>query len=57
MGHLETRPRERVWSAPAAPDSPSCPDQVWPADKLSCGEKQLATLFATEKMKRDPLLC
>ena len=57
MGHLETRPRERVWSTPAAPDSPSCPDQVWPADKLSCGEKQLATLFATEKMKRDPLLC
>ena len=57
MGNLETRPTERVWSAPAEPDSPSCPDQVWPADKLSCGEKQLATLFATENMKRDPLLC
>lgn len=45
---------EWEWSAPAEPDSPSCSDQVWPADKLSRGEKQLATLFATEKMKRDP---
>ena len=53
IGNFET-PTEWEWSAPAEPDSPSCSDQVWPADKLSRGEKQLATLFATEKRKRDP---
>lgn len=45
--------RPRAWSAP---DKRPCSDQVWFADKLSRGEEQLATLFATEKMKRDPLL-
>ena len=52
-GHFESR---LIKLGGSAPDSPSCPDQIWPADKLSWGEKQLATLFAAEAMKRDHFL-